>query len=209
MPGGAFPIGGGGGNGASGGGPLIGTIDSQRWYSINRGFAINNTPTGQNAYAADTLHAVYVPFVPATGMTIDGLGLTTSTGSGNARILVYDSDDEGYPGALLGQSEEFAYSGGAEHEIDMEASVELTKQFWLVWWNSGGGNTFSWDTDSTPGFRRWDLGFASMPNSTALQSPPVFVTRALTYSSVTLPDPFGTPTLVTATRTPSLFYRVE
>lgn len=116
--------------------PKVGYI-SGRTYRASRGRSLN--PTG--AQTANTISLV--PYTPHEAVTIDQITINIggASGSGSARLVIYDSDANGYPNNLLFSSSSFLTTGTGQIDRAVAQTLAAYTQYW-----------FGWHVENTPSF---------------------------------------------------------
>lgn len=104
------------------------------------GIWLGNAPFGPLTATAATVAAGTIrlsPFVPASTFTVAELGIltvgTTSGGTNAGRIVVYDSDAQGWPGTLLRTVEltNMATAGGKSGVLASTLQLVAGRRYWL------------------------------------------------------------------------------
>lgn len=169
-----------------------GTSPYEAWHTA----PTTGTALTTGALTANRLYAIPVPFVEKS--LLDQIAINvTATGTGNARLGVYE-DDNGYPGKLLLDAGEVSIASTGVRAATI-AHVLAPGRKWLVVVSSGAPTVRSFAVASLIN----QLGYGSALGTAGILG--FYV--AFTYAALPAAFP-GSPTLITAVPIPALFVRL-
>ena len=147
------------------------------------------------ALVADTLYAS--AFLAVNTKSFDRIGISVTTGAaGNARLGIYASTTDGWPGALILDAGTVDTSSIAGVEITISQSLTLGSLYWLA---LVANNTATIRHHSTA------TSVAAGLNTLTATSYSGRLQRAFVYAA--LPNPWGTPVVTSTSAAPSIRLR--
>ena len=103
------------------------------------------------------------PFISRADVAIDRavVNCTTSVAQALARVLIYSSDAQGRPAALLAQSTDIDLTAIGARWGTLTATLRQGRTYWIGWYTSGVATVSAWPNPATP-----DLNGGTLPITT-------------------------------------------